>query len=204
VGALLQKVIRSHKRIIFNGNGYADAWQKEAAKRGLLNLRETVAALPEVVKPKVIETFARFKVLSERELRARYEVNLENYSKTINIEAQLMVLMANRYILPAVLEYQKRVGQSVVAVKQAGATSKEGRKLLAELVKLVDAFRAQTVALAKALTHTSASAEAHAKYMRDTVIPHCVKLRELGDRLEVITPHELWPLPTYREMLFIK
>jgi glutamine synthetase len=204
VGALLQRVIKQHKRIIFNGNGYADQWQKEAAKRGLLNMKDTVSALPEVVTPQVIQTFAKFKILSERELRARYEVNLENYSKTINIEAQLMVLMANRYILPAALEYQTTVAQSVVAVKQAGGVSKEGKKLLGELVKLIDAFRTQTVALAKALDHTSPSAEKHALYMRDTVVPRCVKLREIGDRLEVLTPHGVWPLPTYREMLFIK
>ncbi len=204
VGALLQKVIKQHKRIIFNGNGYSDQWQKDAAKRGLLNLKDTVSALPEVVKPQVLETFKKFKILSERELRARYEVNLENYSKTINIEAQLMVLMANRYILPAAMEYQKQVALSVVAVKQAGALSKEGKKLLGELVKLVDTFRGQTVALAKALEHGSPSAEKHAKYMRDTVVPLCVKLRETGDRLEVLTPHSIWPLPTYREMLFIK
>jgi len=204
VAALLKKVTKQHKRIIFNGNGYSDAWQKEAAKRGLLNLKDTVSALPEVVKPDVLKTFAKFKVLSERELRARYEVNLENYAKTINIEGQLMVLMANRYILPAALEYQKQVAQSVVAVKQAGGVSKEGKKLLGELVKLIDAFRAQTGALAKALGHDSPSAEKHAAYMRDTVIPHCVKLRALGDQLEVLVPHGSWPLPTYREMLFIK
>ncbi|MDP1572535.1 MAG: glutamine synthetase III [Vicinamibacterales bacterium] len=204
VGALLKKVVKQHKRIIFNGNGYADAWQKEAATRGLLNHKETVAALPEVIKPDVIKTFTKFKVLSERELHARYEVNLENYAKTINIEAQLMVLMANRYILPAALDYQKQVAQSVIAVKQAGGASKEGKKLLTDLVKLIDGFRATTVLLAKALDHTSPSTEAHAKYMRDKVIPLCMKLRDLGDRLEVIVPHSIWPLPTYREMLFIK
>jgi glutamine synthetase len=204
VGGILTSVIATHKRIIFNGNGYAPEWQKEAARRGLLNLKETVAALPEVIKPEVLETFKKYKVLSERELRARYEVNLENYSKTINIEAQLMVLMANRYILPAALTYQKQVAESVVAVRQAGGTSKEGKKLLGELVKLIDGFRAQIGKLAEALEHNSLSVEKHAAYMRDTVLPLCVKLRELGDRLEVIVPHGLWPLPTYREMLFIK
>ena len=128
VAALLKKTIKQHKRIIFNGNGYSAEWQKEAGKRGLLNLKNTVDALPEIITPAVVKTFEKFKVLTERELHARYEVNLETYSKTINVEAQLMVLMANRYILPAALEYQRRVAESVAAVKAAGAASREGQE----------------------------------------------------------------------------
>ena len=204
VGGLLKKVIKQHKRIIFNGNNYSQEWQKEAGKRGLLNLRNTVDALPEIIKPEVVKTFEKYKILSERELHARYEVNLETYCKTINVEAQLMVLMANRYILPAALEYQRRVADSVAAVKAAGTTSKEGKKMLDRLVKLVDQFRAQTEKLSDDLEHSSASTEKHAKYMRDTVVPAMTTLRELGDQIELMIPHELWPLPTYREMLFIK
>ncbi|MCA1584327.1 MAG: glutamine synthetase III [Acidobacteria bacterium] len=204
VAALLKKLIKQHKRVIFNGNGYSDAWQKEAGKRGLLNLRNTVDALPELVKPDVIKVFEKFKILTERELRARYEVDLETYSKTINVEAQLMVLMANRYVLPAGLEYQTQVGQSVAAAKAGGVPSVEGKKLLGRIVKLIDAFRTQTDKLATALEHSNSSAEAHAKYMRDAVVPQMSKLRELGDQIEVLTPHQIWPLPTYREMLFIK
>ena len=135
VGALLKKTIKQHKRIIFNGNNYSAEWQKEAGKRGLLNLKNTVDALPEIVKPPVVKTFEKFKILNERELHARYEVDLETYCKTINVEAQLMVLMANRYILPAALEYQRRVADSVSAVKAAGGASKEGKKLLDRLVE---------------------------------------------------------------------
>jgi glutamine synthetase len=204
VAALLKKSIKQHKRIIFNGNNYSQEWQKDAGKRGLLNLKNTVDALPEIIKPGVVKTFEKFKVLSERELHARYEVNLEAYCKTLNVEAQLMVLMANRYILPAALEYQRRVAESVSAVKLAGGVSKEGRKLLDRVVKAVDQFRAQTDKLAGALEHTSASTEKHAKYTRDTVVPLMATLREIGDEVELMVPHELWPLPTYREMLFIK
>jgi len=204
VAALLKKTVKAHKRIIFNGNGYSDDWQKEAASRGLLNLKTTVDALPEIVKAPVVKTFEKFKVLSERELHARYEVNLENYSKTINVEAQLMVLMANRYILPAALEYQKRVADSVAATKLAGVTSKESGKHLTRLVGLVDRFRALTESLATALDHGSPSAEKHARYMRDKIVPAMGALREVGDQLELVIPHELYPLPTYREMLFVK
>jgi glutamine synthetase len=204
VTALLKKTVKQHKRIIFNGNGYSQDWQKEAAKRGLLNLKNTVDALPELTKPHVIKTFEKFKVLTERELHARFEVNMETYCKTLNVEAQLMVLMANRYILPAAFEYQRRVAESVAAVKAAGGTSKEGRKLLDRITRLVDQFRSRTDALATALDHSSSSTEKHAKYTRDTVVPHMEALRELGDQIELLVPHELWPLPTYREMLFIK
>jgi glutamine synthetase len=204
VNALLKKTINQHKRIIFNGNGYSQEWQKEAGKRGLLNMKNTVDALPEIIKPDVVKTFEKFKVLNERELHARYDVNLETYCKTLNVEAQLMVLMANRYILPAALEYQRRVAESVNAVKAAGSTSREGKKLLVQLTKLTDEFRAKTNTLSEALDHASTTTEKHAKYTRDTVVPGMVDLRELGDQIELLMPHELWPLPTYREMLFIK
>lgn len=204
VAALLRKTIKAHKRIIFNGNGYSAEWQKEAAKRGLLNHKNTVDALPEIIKAPVVKTFERYKVLTEAELHARFEINLETYCKTINIEAQLMVLMANRYILPAAFEFQKQVGQSVAAAQAGGVPSKEGKRHLAKIVKLADGFRAQTERLATALDHTSTSTEKHAKYMRDAIVPAMARLRDLGDQIEVLTPHDIWPLPTYREMLFVK
>ena len=130
---------------------------------------------------------------------------LENYNKTINVEGQLMVLMANRYILPAALEYQKRIAQSVTAVKSAGGVSVQAKKLLGKYTKLVDQFKAQCDGLCDLLEHHSApSAEKHAKYMRDKIVPAMSKLRVIGDKIEVLTPHEIWPLPTYREMLFVK
>jgi glutamine synthetase len=201
---LLPKLIKENKRIIFNGNGYAEEWRKEAAKRGLLNLTNTVDALPELMKTDVIKTFEKYKVLNERELGARYEIALETYIKTINVEAQVMVLLADRYILPAALEFQKDVALSVKAVKDAGGTSREGKKLLDKVTKLVDDLRSRSEKLAKALDAHAGSTEKHAKHMRDAVVPAMADLREAGDQLEVAMPHELWPLPTYREMLFIK
>jgi glutamine synthetase len=204
VAKLLTRIIKAHKRIVFNGNNYAEEWEKEAGKRKLLNLKNTVDALPELVTPEVVKLFERYKILNERELHARYEVFLENYNKTLNVEGQLMVLMANRYILPAALEYQKQIGQSVAAVKAGGSTSVQGKKLLARYTKLVDQLRIQADGLAALLDHNGGSAEKHAKYMRDKVVPAMNRLRVVGDDIEVLTPHELWPLPTYREMLFVK
>jgi glutamine synthetase len=205
VADLLPKVIKENKRIIFNGNNYSAEWEKEAGKRGLQNLKNTVDALPQLITKEVIGIFEKYKVLNERELHARYEVMVETYNKTVNVEGQLMVLMANRYILPAAFEYQKQVAQSVSAVKAAGAKSVEGKKTLDGLVKLIDEFKRRADKLQKALEHEGdGSAEKHARHFRDSVIPAMVALRDAGDELELIIPHELWPLATYREMLFIK
>ena len=205
VAELLQKVIKENKRIIFNGNNYSKEWEKDAAKRGLQNLRNTVDALPQLVTKEVVAAFEKYKVLNERELRARYEVMVETYNKTVNVEGQLMVLMANRYILPAALDYQKQVAESVTAVKAAGGRSIEGKKTLDGLVALIDDFRRRTDKLAHVLEHEgNGSAEKHAKHFRDAVVPAMAALREAGDALEVVLPHERWPLATYREMLFIK
>ncbi|HEY7476052.1 MAG TPA: glutamine synthetase III [Vicinamibacterales bacterium] len=204
VKALLPKMIKENKRIIFNGNNYADAWRKDAGKRGLLNHTNTVDALPELTKSEVVKIFEKYKVLNARELHARFEVAVETYVKTVNVEAQLMVLMANRYILPAVLKYQKDVAESVAAVKNAGGSAKEARRVLDRITALVDDLRQRTDRLADALDAHASSAEKHAKYMRDTIVPAMTALRETGDQIELVVPHELWPLPTYREMLFIK
>ncbi|HET6958374.1 MAG TPA: glutamine synthetase III [Vicinamibacterales bacterium] len=204
VVALLPKVIKENKQIIFNGNGYSKEWEKEAGKRGLLNLKNTVDALPQLVTKEAIKLFETYKILNERELHARYEIMVETYNKTVNVEGQLMVLMANRYILPAAFEYQKDVAQSVSAVKAAGSKSVEGKKTLDALTKLVDELKRRTDKLEKALDHDSGSAEKHAKHTRDVVVPAMAALREAGDQLELMVPHEAWPLATYREMLFIK
>jgi glutamine synthetase len=204
VAELLPKVIKENKQIIFNGNGYSKEWEKEAAKRKLLNLKNTVDALPQLVTKDAIKLFETYKILNERELHARYEIMVETYNKTVNVEGQLMVLMANRYILPAAFEYQKDVAQSVSAVKAAGGKSVEGKKTLDGVTKLTDEFKRRADKLAKALEHEGGSAEKHAKHFRDVVVPAMSALRETGDQLEVVIPHESWPLATYREMLFIK
>jgi len=172
VADLLPKVIRANKRIIFNGNNYSKEWEKEAAKRGLLNLKNTVDALPELVSKDTVTVFEKYKVLNAREVHARYEIMLETYNKT---------------------------------VKSAGARSVEGKKVLDQLAKLIDRLKERSDKLAKVLGHEgNGSAEKHAKHFRDIVIPAMAALRETGDQIELMMPHESWPLATYREMLFIK
>jgi glutamine synthetase len=204
IAELLPKVIKENKRIIFNGNNYSKEWEKEAAKRGLLNLKNTVDALPQMISKDVVALFEKYKVLNERELHARYEIMLEQFNKTINIEGQLMVLMANRYILPAAFEYQRQVASSVSAVKQAGGKSIEGKKVLDKLTKTIDEVKRRTDKLEHALGHEGASPEKHARHFRDVVRPAMESLREVVDGLELMMPHEQWPLATYREMLFVK
>jgi glutamine synthetase len=205
VADLLPRVIKENKRIIFNGNNYSKEWEKEAGKRGLQNLKNTVDALPQLVTKEVIGLFEKYKVLNERELHARYEIMLEQFNKTINIEGQLMVMMANRYIMPAAFEYQRQVASSVGAVKQAGGKSTEGKKVLDRLTKTIDEVKRRADKLELALAHEgNGDAGKHAKHFRDVVRPAMEILREAGDELELMMPHGLWPLATYREMLFIK
>jgi len=205
VKTLLTKLIKDNKRIIFNGNGYSDEWQKEAGKRGLLNLRTSVDAYGEALKPDVVKAFEKYGVLNERELHARYDVAVEQYNKTVNIEAQLMVLMANTYILPAGYRFQGELAATVSALKAAGATGKETRATLDQVTKFIDQMKTNVDKLQQLLEHESnGDAEKHAKYFRDKVIPSMNALREAGDALETLVPQDLWPLPTYREMLFVK
>jgi glutamine synthetase len=205
VGDLLQKIIKEHKPIIFNGNNYSPEWEKEAAKRGLLNLRNTVDALPQLVNKEALALFEKYRVLNPREVQARYDVMVETYNKTVNVEGQLMVLLAYRYILPAAFAYQKQVAQTVAAVKAAGGKSVEGKKALDRMTKLTDDFGRKADKLQHSLEHEGdGSAEKHAKHFRDVVVPGMAALRDAGDQLEEMIPHELWPLATYREMLFIK
>src|SRR3954462_7556337 len=204
VKTLLTKMIRENKRIIFNGNGYAEEWQKEAAKRGLLNHRTSVDAYAEALEPEVTKAFEKYGVLNERELHARHDVAVEQYNKTVNIEAQLMVLMANRYILPAAYTYLGQLGASVAAVKAAGSTAKEAKRSLDNLVRLTDECKVRIARLQELIEHEGGDdPHKHAKYFRDKMIPAMNALREVGDSLEGIVPHGLWPLPTYREMLFV-
>ena len=202
---LLPKIIKENKRIIFNGNNYAEEWRKEAAKRGLLNLTNTVDALPELVKPDVVKTFEKYKVLNARELHARTEINYETYVKTINVEGQLMVLMANRYILPAALQYPEGRGR----VGQGGQGRRRLRQGGEEAARPGRPGSSTTCARAprssrRRSTPTRPAPRSTRKHMRDAVVPAMNALRETGDQIEATVPHGAWPLPTYREMLFVK
>ena len=205
IAALLPGIIKESKKVIFNGNGYSEEWHAEAAKRGLPNLKNTVDAIPTLISKEAIALFGKYKVLTEKELHSRYEIFSETYVKTINIEAQTMLVMAKTMILPAALRYQAEVAGTVASLKAAGVDAGPASETLKTLSETIAKFSAAIAALDKAANHHAAGdAYAHAKYMRDSVIPKMVELRTYGDALETQVADDLWPLPTYREMLFIK
>ncbi len=206
VKSLLKRVVKEHRRVLFDGDGYTEAWKKEAEKRGLPHFRETVAALGALDQKKVSDLFKRYNVLSKTEFESRRHVFLEKYIKQVTIEAATLVSMARTEILPAATAHQTRLAESVGALEGAGVDRPDQRAALEEFADLTSRFRVSIDALERTLHaggHDQAP-KAHAERLRDAVRPAMADVRELADELERHVADELWPLPTYREMLFIK
>jgi glutamine synthetase len=202
---LMSGILKESKKVIFNGDNYTDEWHKEAEKRGLPNLKNTVDALPVITRKDSVDLFTKYKVYSERELQSRLAILSENYIKTVNIEGQLTSMMARTMILPATLRYQAEVATAVNATKAAGVDNSAQADLLKTLTATISDFQDAVSKLDKALGHHApGDAYDHAKYFRDSVLPAMSTVRSLGDKLETMVADDLWPLPTYREMLFIK
>ncbi len=193
---VLQKSWSAHKRIVFDGDGYSDAWHKEAEEeRGLLNLRTTPDALPYLVKPETISVFEKYEVLSERELDARYEVFTEQYAVQLNIEAETAASIARTMLLPAALRHL-----ALLRSAEVGDLIRESETLIGEFAAKIKAL--ETVNLAD--NQEDEPPATWAKYMRDRVVPAMNEVREVADTLEKIVADDLWPLPKYHEILFIK
>src|SRR4051812_1011189 len=193
VSAVVKDVWERNNKVVFSGDNYSDAWHEEAAKRGLKNLRTTPDALPWLVEKQTIRAFENYNVLTERELEARFEVFVEQYATKLNIEAETAASIARTMILPAAARH-------LAELKAAGVPG-----LAEEVEPLVAELHAQLLKLEKANDHNGPEGGlTHAKYMRDTVIPAMDAVREVADRLERIVADDLWPLPKYSEMLFIK
>ena len=203
---LIKRTIQEHKRIIFNGDGYSEEWKKEAKKRGLLNLPTTVDAMPTVLHKKNIDLFERHGIYTEPEIRSRYEINLDVYSKTINIEANTMSEMARRQILPAVNRYVKQLAESLSLKGMIDPIIKNGmeKDLIKKLSVLEDKAYAQVNELDKLLTNAPSYDDILecATYYRDKIIPAMEKLRGFCDEMEANTASDLWPFPTYGDLLF--
>jgi len=195
VTEVVKDVYTNHKRIVFGGDNYDEAWHAEAEQRGLKNLRTTPDALPWFTNKQTVSAFEKYKVLSRRELEARYEVALEQYAVKLNIEAETAASIARTMILPAAARH---IAELRAAGLDAAVAESEG--LLNDLWKAIG--KLEEVNLAE--NQPDDEALKWSKYMRDKVVPAMAKLREIGDEIEVNTPHEIWPLPTYREMLFVK
>ena len=204
---LIQRTIRAHKRIVFNGNGYDDAWIEEATKvRGLLNLRTTPDALPYLTAAKNVEMLTRHKVYSGSELKSRCEINLDNYRKTVHIEAKTMLDMARREILPAVTAYADTLALGVNARRAAVGASVggyEARQIekLSALSEKIDAA-AEELETALDAYHAMSEVQSSAEFIRDSVLPKMAALRAPCDAAEKLIPANSWPFPTYAELMF--
>ena len=201
---LIKDWVTDHIRIIFNGDGYSDAWVEEAARRGLPNIKNTVDATSVLADPEVIKLFEKHGVFSAVELAAREEVGYENYSKAINIEARTMIDMVKKEIIPAVMEYTTTVAKSVAAVKAVGADASVQEKVLKEITTELSKLDA-SVAKLEAATDASVKIEdpkAQAIAYRDDVFAQFAEVREPADKLETLVDEKAWPFPTYAELLF--
>ncbi len=203
---ILKDIATKHARIVYNGDNYTEEWVVEAEKRGLPNMRSTVEALDSICSKEHFQLFSKHHVLSKEELKARTEILLEVYSRQINIEAETMLSMTKRQILPACCRYSAALGTAVKAVSDAGVGAQTQMKMLDRLCDLIGALQGCVETLERA-TVKAANTDGTAKQAqayRDDVIPAMSAAREAVDELETIVDAELWPLPTYAEMLFIR
>ena len=206
LNTVIKDTIRDHKRIIFNGNNYSDAWIEEAEKRGLLNLKTTPDALPYFVHTKNIELFTKHHVFSESELYSRYEILMENYCKTIHIEALTMIDMVKKYIIPSVLSYQGEISEIANSKKQLNPNLKceLEEKLLSKLSRLGNYLYAKLDTLETSVLNAKTHSDLleSAKYYRESIFINMQHLRGIVDELETLIAKDHWSLPTYGELLF--
>jgi len=202
VQTVLQEVITNHGKVVFNDNGYADEWQVEAAERGLPNLRTTLDALPELITEDSMELFSKYGVFNHREMHSRYEIALEQYILAIDVEAELTLEMANTVILPAAIRYQTELATNVASLKAAGVEA--DTTTLAEVSGKIAELRAGIATLRSEIDHDDIeSTEKHAEHCQKGLLPAMDTIRAASDSLEALVADDLWPLPTYQEMLFI-
>lgn len=203
---LIRRVIKNHKRIIFNGNGYDEKWLAEAEKRGLLNLKTTPDALPYLIKEKNVALFTEHKVFTERELLSRYEILMESYCKLINIEGRTMVDMAMKDILPAVSEYLQTLCNTLLSKKAVSETldCSYEQEMIEKISKLASEAYKHAKALERALENAKKAENVTALgvYYKDKVLSLMTKLREKADALETIVSADYWCFPTYGDLLF--
>ncbi|MCB9421329.1 MAG: glutamine synthetase III [Ardenticatenaceae bacterium] len=203
VQAVLKEIIEEHGRIIFNGDGYSEAWHKEAEfERGLPNLRTAADALPVFGRPEIIDLFGKYHVLSKREVLSRMDVQFEQYVMAIQVEANLMLKMGRTMILPAATRYQSELATNCANLKTAGLEC--DMETLTQVSSCIKELRGGLDKLGKLMGHGSDDLAEEAVHMRDEVLPAMTAIREHADALEGMVADDLWPLPTYQEMLFIK
>ncbi len=199
---IIKETVTNHERIIFNGNGYSDEWKEEAEKRGLPNLRTTVDALPEFKSEKAINLFSKHGVLSKVEVESRYEVLLEEYSKTLHIEMLSMLEIAQQEIIPACIRYTNMLSEGVASKKSIGLSVPFETELLKDASALTETLISNTKILKDISAEVPSEPYASALYYRDAVIPAMNNLRSAADSLEKIVGKDYWPFPTYTDLLY--
>ena len=201
---LIRRTIREHDRIIFNGNGYDDAWTKEAEARGLLNLRTTPDCLPHLLAEKNIALYTRHKVFSETELHARYEIMQENYRKVVRIEALTMIDMARKDILPAVSRYGASLASAVEAKQKIGVNAAYEQETAAQVSELTGEMYRRVLHLESEMQQLESITDSteQSLFYKDHILTAMADLRRAGDQLESLTAADFWPFPTYGELLF--
>jgi glutamine synthetase len=201
VQTLLTDIITEHGAVVFNGDGYSDNWQTEAASRGLPNLKTTLDALPELIKPDAIALFEKYSVFNDREMHSRYEIGLEQYALTVGVEARLTLELGSTVILPAALRYQTELASNVATLKAAGI--EPSTLLLEDLSATVADLVSALADLKKGVEdHSATEAMDEAAHMQG-LLPAMDAVRAAADSLESVVADDLWPLPTYQEMLYI-
>ncbi|GAA3220530.1 glutamine synthetase III [Pseudonocardia petroleophila] len=199
---LLTEIIATHGAVVFNGDGYSDKWQVEAAERGLPNLRTTLDALPELIAAPAMELFERYGVFNHREMHSRYEVGLEQYALTVGVEARITLEVGSTSILPAAVRHQTELAVNLGALRSAGVEA--DASALAEVTGPLTALRSALATLKAALAaEPGETALDEAEHARDELLPAMAAVREAADVLEGVVADDLWPLPTYQEMLYI-
>ena len=201
---LIVRTIRKHKRILFNGNNYADEWVQEAARRGLTRLESTVDALPSYTAEKNIALFAQHNVLSAAELRSRRDIGLDSYAKIINIEAETMLMMARRQIIPSVIRYAGDLSASLLRIQEAGYAAASAGSVLHAVCSNNEKLIQAADVLEQVMNGKLNDSEPvfAAAYMHDRVLPAMRELRRIADSLEQLTDKSYWPFPTYDQLLF--
>ena len=201
---LIKEYAVENQKIIFNGDGYSEAWVEEAARRGLPNIRSMVDAIPALVTDKSIDLFAKFGVFTKTELESRAEIHYENYSKAINIEARTMIDMARKQFLPAIIKYTRTLADTVNAVKEAGADASVQSETLAEITVLLKEARAALMELEKVTGEVAQLPDGpeKARAYYEVVHPAMDALRDPVDQLEMIVDKEAWPMPSYGDLIF--
>jgi glutamine synthetase len=200
--ALIRKTLTDHQRIIFNGNGYDDAWLAEAEKRGLANLKSTAEALPAYTAKKNVDLFTKHGIYTKTEIKARYEIHIENYTTVIGIEANTMVDMIRHQILPAVSGYATDLCERADSKSALGVACKYEKATAAEVAKLTDALLDACTRLEKDRAKVPADARKAMEYSHKTLVGDMAAAREIADRLETLTASEYWPFPVYSDLLF--